>query len=80
MSTEGLADKIIGRIADLMSEEDLEFIVKALIGIAHGLADQRLGPTKASNLIPPARGLGSRTRLMTLMSTTTRPCSFSAKT
>ena len=51
MSTEGLADKIIDRIADLMSEEDPESIVKALIGIAHGLADQRLGPTKASNLI-----------------------------
>jgi hypothetical protein len=31
MSTEGLADKIIGRIADLMSEEDPESIVKALI-------------------------------------------------
>ena len=51
MSSKELADKIIDRIADLMSEEDPESIVKALIGIAHGLADQRLGPTKASNLI-----------------------------
>jgi hypothetical protein len=51
MSSKELADKIIDRIADLMSEEDPESIVKALIGIAHGLADQTLGPTKASNLI-----------------------------
>ena len=29
MSTEGLADKIIDRIADLMSEADPESIVKA---------------------------------------------------
>ena len=77
MSTEGLADKIIGRIADLMSEEDLESIVKALIGIAHGLADQRLGPTKASNLI--LLEACQPNSMMTLMSPT-RPCSFSAKT
>jgi hypothetical protein len=54
MTPEKLGDEIVGRIADLISEEGeipLASVVQALIGVAYSCADQVLGPAKARRLV-----------------------------